>query len=77
MKLTITKPDGTRIDVEGTAEECAALISDTRSVITAPTYTPLLPAAVVNPSSWVPVRYRQQSELVESVDIKLTHNTRQ
>ena len=51
MKLKITKPDGTVIEAEGTAEECERLVHrDALQVAPLPFITPI----VTEPLTWPP-----------------------
>jgi hypothetical protein len=60
MHVRITKPDGTVIDVDGTPQECAALL-DTITVTpaqTTPVLTPfIVPLPYVYPTSPLPYPY--------------------
>lgn len=51
MKLKITKPDGTVIEAEGTAEECAALVHRDVKPENVP-QSAFIPTVVTPPLTW-------------------------
>lgn len=64
MKLRITRPDGTVIEAEGTAEECASLLGHRNmkpdSVQVAPTFVPVpMYPPVVSPPFVHPYRWER------------------